>query len=712
MKPFFWLALPALMIAGCGGSSSDRAPSPAPADTPVLSVATTGLVEGDAPVTVNVVYSDSADEARQVTLVFQAGTAAVADIILADTSLTVPAGKTSVTTQLSAVSDDLDEGTESFALALYESGVGREAHGVAFTIIDPDSRPSLSAQQREWPDTGVFAAAGGCADCHRASATGDSPAVMRSPHPDTPNQPDPHGEDISPFQGWDHSIMAHSVNDPYFRANVVHEMETFPQLAEFIEDTCTRCHAPMGRTHAHHTGSSLNKGDSCILDDGCYSLDAAMSEPHGREGVSCTACHQITDKGMNQVVDSGNYEIINTDNPQIFGPFQGPAGQAMQGNTQYTPVFSDHMHSSEHCRSCHDLETPTIDMHTNMPTGDVFPEQMPYTEWANSDYVDGGASEAHCQDCHMQSPGADFLTRIAVMPNGGVNSNWPERSPYYRHEMVGSNAWMLDILGEYREELGIDQVSTAQGFADKAAFTRDFLSGAASLSIANAALTGDTATFDVTITNHAGHKLPTSFPSRRVWLAATLRDANGRVLFENGHPDPVTHRLAVDAQYTSHECLEEHKADSFDSGQCYMPHVDVVTAEGDIPIYEPVLRATDGHITHILLYADGFLKDNRIPPAGFDASTAPEKVRPVGVAGDADFNVGNAGSDTVAYRLPLGGAPSTSLTVEATLYYQTVRPTFVDGLHGEHEFIEHFHAMAANHPPAAEVLATASVALP
>ncbi len=39
---------------------------------------------------------------------------------------------------------------------------------------------------------------------------------------------------------------------------------------------------------------------------------------------------------------------------------------------------------------------------------------------------------------------------------------------------------------------------------------------------------------DVKITQLAGHKLPTAYPSRRVWLHVVLTDRNGRIVFESG----------------------------------------------------------------------------------------------------------------------------------------------------------------------------------
>ncbi len=38
----------------------------------------------------------------------------------------------------------------------------------------------------------------------------------------------------------------------------------------------------------------------------------------------------------------------------------------------------------------------------------------------------------------------------------------------------------------------------------------------------------------VSVSNLTGHKLPTAYPSRRVWIRLIARDASGQVVFESG----------------------------------------------------------------------------------------------------------------------------------------------------------------------------------
>ncbi len=568
--------------------------------------------------------------------------------------------------------------------------------------------PALATQIEHWSPTGVFLAAADCGQCHTASAPGDSPAVLRAPDAQiSANQPSPQGGDISPFSDWKSTVMANAFTDPYFRASMMHEVETFPHLAGFIEDKCLTCHSPMARTHAHQTGVGLA--------DGFYRAESALVDPHAREGVSCTACHQITDTVLNgsgypDGVHSGDYDIPAADDPgafTIFGPYENPQGQAMQNQVGYTPVFGQHMSDSRHCASCHELYTPTIDMETDQPSGEDFPEQTPYTEWANSDFGPNGSEPRSCQQCHMARDdiSADFLTRLAVRPNGSVNVNWPERQPYSPHVLLGGNTWLLETLELFREELGRDNINEAGEFATVADLTREFLETAATLSISGQSLAAEELAYNLTIQNESGHKLPTSFPSRRMWVGTRITDASGSVVFASGIPDD-SFRLPMDEIFTSDACLAAKKPAGFDSSACYQSHVSEVTSEQDVPVYEAVLKSTTGEITHILLYAADRLKDNRIPPRGFDIASVPEDVSPVGLNGDSDFNAGNAGQDTIRYRIPVGTGVALPLRVEATLYYQSIRPTFIDSLHGEHEWVDQFQTVVGLNPPPAEVLAS------
>ena len=62
---------------------------------------------------------------------------------------------------------------------------------------------------------------------------------------------------------------------------------------------------------------------------------------------------------------------------------------------------------------------------------------------------------------------------------------------------------------------------------------------------------------DVVVRNLTGHKLPTGYPSRRVWLHVTVRDAAGAVVFESGAVEP-TGAIAGNDNDADRERVEPH----------------------------------------------------------------------------------------------------------------------------------------------------------
>ncbi|HKJ71957.1 MAG TPA: hypothetical protein VKA55_09420 [Gammaproteobacteria bacterium] len=560
---------------------------------------------------------------------------------------------------------------------------------------------SVTAFDPHWGTIGVFTDAASCRSCHRATDPGAEPAVLR--------YPDSGGRDLSPDGGWPASMMALAFHDPYFRAAVADETARFPALAGDIEDKCLTCHAPMGRTVAHRTGAGLS-GDACVLNpDGCYRMETAWGEMHAREGVSCTLCHQQTDGGHlgTEASYSGHYQLVEDPGAKkAFGHYAGPRTHAMTNFSGHVPVEADYMGESAVCATCHNLYTPTLDLAGN-PTGDRFLEQAPHLEWRNSRF----AGETSCQDCHMRVPEPGYETQLATSPGGRRRPGLPVRSGVHSHGFVGGNSHMLEVMREFAPALGLEDAVTEAAFTRKAARTRAFLGErAAALEVRRLAWDGAQLALDLAVHNRTGHKLPTSFPSRRVWVHLVVTDGADRVVFESGGVDGQG-RLEVAADPLAEECLAVEKPAGYANAGCYSRHRDTVTGADQAVVYEAVLADVNGDITHVLLHADRYLKDNRIPPEGFTES-GDAFVAATATAGaarqDPDFNRdadgAGTGTDVVHYRVPVSGTTG-GLTVRAELLYQSVRPTFVAGLHAEKGPVEAFKAMYEAVPPTVETLA-------
>lgn len=560
------------------------------------------------------------------------------------------------------------------------------------TIIDADAMSTDSAFDANWGATGAFTNAAKCGEaCHRSD--GASMTYM--------------GDDISPNTQWQHSVMANAFNDPYWQAAVEDEVDSFPHLAGFIEDTCTRCHAPMGRTHAYHSDTNLD------IDD-YYRFDMAKSEDHAREGVSCTVCHQIDAGNLGTAASfSGGFVIADSSSPdykKVYGPYGSPFQTNMVTQTGHTPTEGAYVTKSALCATCHTLYTPALDPDTGSPSGISFLEQGPYLEWQNSVYATGEAQEKQCQDCHMPEPAAGYATRISLLPN---NSSVQSRTPYGQHTLVGGNAHLLEILRDYRTELGIAGSTSVAGFDEQIALTRDFLGSAASVTVSSPVTAGNNLEFTVAVSNHAGHKIPSAYPSRRMWLHVLVRNGADQVIFESGRPDARGYISSDEARLKA-DCMSAHKQGGFDSSVCYEPHRDIISDAAQVAIYETVLGDANGNITHTLLQGAQYLKDNRIPPGGFTnskAATIEAQTIPSGVADDGDFNcvstTEGCGADTVHYQVNIEGQ-SGPYKVESRLLYQATQPGFVDGMHNTGDRVNRFKVMYDAVPPKVEVLATAT----
>lgn len=607
------------------------------------------------------------------------------------------------------------------------------------------SNPTYSST---WGTVGVFTDAAKCATCH----TGDQDLdIMYHVN-----------NDVSPAAQWKHSVMAHSLNDPFFTAMVEEESHVFPAFSGFIEDTCLRCHAPMAYTHAHQSPDLL-------LEEGYYRLDTAMMDSHAREGISCTACHQMQDPttidplktAEENLLDSvsGHYKIkspeeyLKEDNlglnskgepiiGVIFGPFLNPHGDAMPRSARYEPQYAAHISESAMCATCHNLYTPTIrldkTLHTVDAAGDYdansetvaqFPEQTPYWDWLNSKYSDPTTGKT-CQACHMAPPADNYQTKITKQPENSPlrpEDNGTDKV-FSVHEFVGGNSYLLGLLSKYMTELGIADKTTEAGFNEKIAQTQSLLKTAADLTIGAQSVVNSTLSIPVTITNLTGHKLPASFPSRRMWVHLKVTDAQGNTVFESGRHENGR-IVGKDNAFTDSRCLATLKAEDFTTSLgegCYEPHRDTIWSSDQVAIFESVLGDVEGQITHVLLHAYKYLKDNRLPPQGWTLENRhPNPVTPlmwdddiIGAAvddddfaiGKADPNVGSDGKDTITYAVDINGF-SAPFNVQAELLYQTIRPSFVAAMHADDEIegdshVGRFKEMYDQTPPTPEVIAT------
>lgn len=497
----------------------------------------------------------------------------------------------------------------------------------------------------------LFRTADRCLACHKGVSTSE-------------------GVDVSIGYDWRASMMANSARDPYWQAAVRREITDHPEASEAIEAKCSRCHMPMASVVAEVEGRALSVFANLPVAaaDDAESLLAA-------DGVSCAACHQIAPDGLGSEASfTGGFTVSDAVPPEgrpVYGPFEPDEGGAgiMHSATGFVPTESSHIQDSELCASCHTLFTHALQ--ADGGEGPEFPEQVPYLEWQASSYADNGTS---CQDCHMPEVTEDVpVTQV-------LGRARPEVS---RHVFRGGNFFMLRMLNRYRGELGVTALPQELELA--ASRTEQHLRDmTAEISVTEVGLRDGRIEAVVEIRNEAGHKFPTAYPSRRAWLHLTVRDGRGGVAFESGAFSP-------DGRITGND----NDADA----TRYEPHYQEITEATQVQIYEAVMLDGAGRVTTGLMSAEGWAKENRLLPEGFDPSrTSDTRIGVVGNAlSDDDFE---GGVDRVRYSVSVDRTAG-PFTVTAEVWFQPIGFRWAETLAGYEtfetdRFVRYYRAMAGS----------------
>ncbi len=483
---------------------------------------------------------------------------------------------------------------------------------------------------------GLFAASGDCESCHGYDVNGIASSGAES-------------GDVNVVDDWKTTMMAMSAKDPFWRAKVSHEVLVNPDHQAAIEDKCTSCHASMGHFAAFHSGAEH------------YSMEDLEQDPWGLDGVSCLSCHQQSTESLGDT-HSGDLRFVT--DKIAYGQYVGPLTSPMVMETGYWPTYSEHIQDAGICAGCHTLITETIDLDGNF-TGNSFIEQATYHEWLNSTYDD---QEISCQNCHMPNLGNTPIFLIA-----GLNT--APRTDFSIHEFAGANTFMLELMKENKTLL--DLSGSDEDFDQTIEATYESLqTKSADMTLDLTSRTEQLAEFEVTLSNLAGHKFPSGYPSRRLFLQFIVSDEDGNTLFSSGE-------TAANFILPDEDDIE--------------PHYEVIDSEDQVQIYEMVMGDVNGDFTTVLDRGYAQLKDNRLLPIGF--SYTDEVIDTVSVFGaavsDSDYQTefSELGRDRISYQIPLNNYYG-ELTVEVNAFYQSIPHKWLEEIFAEStEEIDFFKQM-------------------
>ncbi|HTF06292.1 MAG TPA: T9SS type A sorting domain-containing protein [Bacteroidia bacterium] len=464
----------------------------------------------------------------------------------------------------------------------------------------------------------LFAGSGKCGGCHGHDPQGIA-FVTNS------------GEDVNIADDWAGTMMANSAKDPFWRAKVSHEILVNPALQQDIENTCTRCHAPAGRFEAEYHNQLP------------YAIDSMLNDSIAMDGVNCTVCHQIRDTLLGNNFN-GNLFFTHR---IAYGPYEDPVSAIMEFFVGWVPEYSPHITQSELCGGCHSLITFSHDMIGN-PTGNSFFEQATYHEWKNSIY---STLDSTCQSCHIPriNDSIDIATNYPFLDG---------RSPFGKHHLVGGNAFMLKLMRQNMTSVG----STCQpsNFDTSIARTARYLrNNTLDINLQYINRVNDTAYYDVELTNKAGHKFPSGYPSRIAWVEFMVIDDQNDTIFYSGEYDGDGNVVNRDPGFE--------------------PHRNVITNDAQVQIYEMVMGDVNGSPTTVLERADTLLKDNRMAPKGFlNGHVSYDTMKIAGLFGDPDFNFSGptegTGMDVVHFHIPMNGYTGPLLVKTKVWYHAVPRP--------------------------------------
>lgn len=303
------------------------------------------------------------------------------------------------------------------------------------------------------------------------------------------------------FDEWEMTPHAYALKDPVFKAMVeMGQRQTQGKLGQF----CVQCHSPVGLA----TGQTTVSLDSASQE---YKQNLDL-DPIAASGVTCTACHSITN-----VIAPANAQVVYTPNGIMRGPIADPVDNIFHPS-EYSPLHDDQAEGfGLLCGSCHNVINPK---------GAKI--ERTFDEFELSSLKADGET---CVSCHMP----EYTGKAAVGVDVPDDLVLPDRT-LHRHTFVGVDVSLLPV-GEFPGDQQMRDLSEAL-LQESTNLTASYDSG-----------TGRIVT---TIENLAGHAIPSGATAeRQMWIEIIVTDAGGGTVFSTGTLDPEGNLRDGIASHTS-----------------------------------------------------------------------------------------------------------------------------------------------------------------
>ncbi|PZR70988.1 MAG: hypothetical protein DLM73_16740 [Chthoniobacterales bacterium] len=510
------------------------------------------------------------------------------------------------------------------------------------------------------------------------------------------------------------------------------------KLAREVVNTCFRCHGVMGKRqfdldHGGEADFDREVVYQTQMKDPNFKYGALA-----RDGVSCMACHHIVEDKTPPGVPPLKYFLEHSITGQfhtgkadeLAGPFENKliVTDPMNNALGIKPKHDRFIKTSRMCASCHSINLPVVDQ---KPMGHNL-EQLTYLEWLNSSYQDefGQNPKAQtCQDCHMRSSYSNSTGTINVplikqpiatieddqypaaehrLPADKIQVRFRDKG-FVRHQLQGLNVPLLEMFSQFmtdfkpnpdkslpfNEVLGVrqnDYMLEVNADLPNAidAFVEQAQSTTASVTVTSVSVSKEKLVANVTVTNKTGHRFPSGVGFRRAFIEFQVVDkGTNETVWASGRTNELGIIVDEKNQPLPSEFFEPYQDESAKPSQHYQPHYydqpgHTITRQDQVQIFEELMQDADGKFTTSFIRRDTPVKDNRLLPLGWSAKGPDPSLSgaflhatyPEAVGDDTHYQDGS-GTSTVTYEVPLNGLNPESLTLSATIYYQSIPPYYL-----------------------------------